>query len=418
MSAILELPEPHDVPSQGVILTCAKSIKPEPINWIWPGYLAAGKLHILAGVAGTGKTTIALALAATMTTKGRWPDGTFCRTARDVIIWSGEDDLADTLVPRLRAMGADLSRIHFVTSTNDDGSARPFDPATDMARLSETLKQYPEAGLLVMDPISSAVTGDSHKNAEVRRSLQPVADLAANVKCAVLGITHFTKGTSGKDPLERVTGSLAFGAFARVVLATVKPAHGSEKPHRLIRAKSNVGPDGGGFEYSLTQSAVPGYADLLASSVLWGEALEGSAGELADQIEGEGSGNDEHGPSRREEAKEFLLRFLADGPRMQREIAELADQDGISVITLKRAKKELGVISTQLSDGWQWRLKNCAQGGGSEDQGITIPCAIKTRSPDTLGIPDPAETQQNQAVTQQRPRGSFSDDDTLMDGEV
>lgn len=410
MSANLELTEPHDVPSQGVILTCAGSIKPEPINWIWPGYLAAGKLHILAGMAGTGKTTIALALAATLTSNGRWPDGTVCRIARDVIIWSGEDDPADTLVPRLMAMGADLSRIHFVTNTNEDGSARPFDPSTDMTMLAEKLTAYPNAGMLLLDPISSAVTGDSHQNTVVRRSLQPVVDLAANVRCAVLGITHFTKGTTGKDPLERVTGSLAFGAFARVVLSTVKPAKDSGKSHRLIRTKSNIGLDGGGFGYSLTQANVPGHNDLYASCVLWGEALEGSAGELADQIEGEGSGSYGRGAPR-EEAKEFLLRTLDDGPRMQREIMALADQEGIASKTLKRAKKELGVISTQLSNGWQWSLKNWTQ-GGSEGHRAPIPCGTKTCPPGPLGIHHPTETQQNQVVSQDDPEGHVADNES------
>ena len=348
-------------PQPAVILTCASTIKPEPIAWIWPGYLAGGKLHILAGVAGTGKTTIALALAATLTSCGKWPDGTICRTARDVIIWSGEDDPADTIVPRLLAMGADLAHIHIITgSVGEDGKPCEFDPATEIPKLAETLKQYPNTGMLILDPISSTVSGDSHQNTVVRRSLQPVVDLAAKVRCAVVGITHFTKGTAGKDPLERVTGSLAFGAFARLVMVTVKPAKGAEQLHRLIRTKSNIGPDGGGFEYSLTQTNVPGHIDLYASCVLWGEALKGTAGQLADEIEGEG--HDDKGPSPREEATGFLLGILADGPRMQRDIEELAAQEGISKATMRRAKVDLGVTSQKMAHGWQWTLKNWVQG--------------------------------------------------------
>jgi RecA-family ATPase len=101
--------------------------------------------------------------------------------------------------------------------------------------------------LLIVDPIVSAVMGDSHKNGEVRRGLQPLVDLAARHACALIGITHYSKGTTGRDPLERVTGSLAFGAVARVVMGTAKPT-GPGEPRRLVRAKSNLEPYGGGLE--------------------------------------------------------------------------------------------------------------------------------------------------------------------------
>ena len=93
----------------GVILTCGTELTPEPIRWLWPGWLALGKLHILAGAPGQGKTTLATTMMATVTIGGRWPDGTRCE-AGNVLIWSGEDDPADTLLPRLMAAGADLSR--------------------------------------------------------------------------------------------------------------------------------------------------------------------------------------------------------------------------------------------------------------------------------------------------------------------
>lgn len=89
------------------------SIRPEPIRWLWPGWLAAGKFHVLAGAPGTGKTSIALALAATITTGGRWPDGALAASG-NVLIWSGEDDPCDTLVPRLIASAADMKRVFFV----------------------------------------------------------------------------------------------------------------------------------------------------------------------------------------------------------------------------------------------------------------------------------------------------------------
>ena len=409
-------------PQPGVTLTRASSIKPEPIAWIWPGWLAAGKLHVLAGMAGTGKTTIALAVVATMTARGRWPDGEVCRTSANVVMWSGEDDAADTLVPRLMAMGADVDRVHLITGTTDEkNQKRGFDPAQDMPMLELTLAKL-KPHLLILDPISSAVSGDSHQNTEVRRSLQPVVDLAASLGCAVLGITHFSKGTAGRDPLERVTGSMAFGAFARLVWATIKPAKDADdQKRRLIRTKSNIGPDGGGFEYDLAQTNVPGISDLYASCILWGEALEGSARELAGQIEEEKQAED-RGPSPREEATDFLLDVLADGPRMFMEIKEAADQDGIAPATLKRAKKGLGILSTKLANGWQWSLKNwMPPDGGQEcqgDQEYQKPKGTKTDPLDPLACSEPAESLQNQPLRQDCQGDHIPDDDTLMDGEL
>jgi putative DNA primase/helicase len=151
----------------------------------------------MAGAPGTGKTTAAVALAATLTIGDRWPDSTRADVG-DVLLWSGEDDPTDTLVPRLIAAGADLSRVHFVSSFTDGKGSRAFDPATDTEALSDHLATMnPAPVLLIVDPIVSAIQGDSHKNAEVRRSLQPLVDLAQVRRVAVLGISHFSKGTQG-----------------------------------------------------------------------------------------------------------------------------------------------------------------------------------------------------------------------------
>ena len=103
----------------------------------------------------------------------------------------------------------------------------------------------------------NAVAGDSHKNTETRRALQPLVELAASANAALLGITHFSKGTAGREPIERITGSIAFGALARVVMVAGKEAEKEDDdtpPRRfLARAKSNIGPDEGGFAYELQQ---------------------------------------------------------------------------------------------------------------------------------------------------------------------
>jgi putative DNA primase/helicase len=204
-----------------VRLKCGAAIPPENVEWRWKGWLACGKLSLLGGAPGTGKTTIALGLGATITVGGKWPDGSQCDPG-NVVIWSGEDEAADTLVPRLVAMGADMRRVFFVESVEDRGESRAFDPAKDVPALEAAIREAGGAAFIIVDPIVSAVAADSHKNGETRRALQPLVDLAANCRAALFGITHFSKGTTGREPLERITGSVAFGALPRVVMIAAK----------------------------------------------------------------------------------------------------------------------------------------------------------------------------------------------------
>lgn len=339
------------------ILTRADSITPEPITWIWDGWLAAGKLHILAGAPGTGKTTLALAMAATVTCGGRWPDGSRAISG-DVVMWSGEDDPTDTLVPRLMAMGAERRRVHFVSGMADAQGRRPFDPAKDIPALAQVMQSI-DVRLLIVDPIVSAVAGDSHHNAETRRGLQPLVDLAGARNCALVGITHLSKGTAGRDPVERVTGSLAFGALARVVMLAAQQQ--GEDGRVLCRAKSNIGPDTGGYGYELRQDRVPGYANLSASSVVWREAVQGTARELVGQTE-------EAGDDQGTDAANFLHDFLRYGSRPAKDIYRDAEAAGFSRDAMKRAKRRIGAhaVKQGMSGGWVWRLSDAegsAEGG-------------------------------------------------------
>lgn len=332
-------------------------LKPEAVHWLWNGWLAAGKMHILGGAPGTGKTTISMALAATITSGGRWPDGTRTQVG-NVVIWSGEDDPADTLVPRLALSGADLSRVYFISEVSDGNEGRPFDPAKDMEPLRRKLAEIGNVRLLIIDPIVSAVTGDGNSNPQVRRNLQPLADLASSMRCALLGITHFTKGTPGRDPVERINGSIAFGALARVVLVAAKHQEKCEdgRTTRLfLRAKSNIGPDDGGFEYDLNQSELERHPGIFASAVQWGTAVEGAARELL--ATAEATDEDSTGGSL-EEAKRFLGDLLADGPKPTKSIRADADGAGHTWATIRRAQKFLGIEAkkTGMEGGWVWVL--------------------------------------------------------------
>lgn len=337
----------------------ATDVMPEPIEWLWNGWLATGKIHVFGGAPGTGKTTISMGLAAIVTTGGCWPDGSRA-PAGNVVIWSGEDDPKDTLVPRLGLSGADLSRVYFIADIQEGGERRAFDPARDMEPLRRKLAEIGGVKLLIIDPIVSAIVGDSHKNAEVRRGLQPLADLACSMRCALLGITHFSKGTGGRDPVERLTGSLAFGALARVVLVAAKHQEEGEdgRTVRLFcRAKSNIGPDDGGFEYDLHQAELEKHPGIFASSVLWGDAVEGAARELL--ATADATGEDGEGGSLAD-AKRFLFDLLSAGPLPVKVIKADADGAGYSWATMRRAEKALAIVKVKEGFGttgkWAWKL--------------------------------------------------------------
>jgi putative DNA primase/helicase len=284
-----------------------------------------------------------------------------------VLIWSGEDDPKDTLVPRLIANDADMARIYFVGDSLDpDGKPVSFDPARHMAARELEAARIGGVRLLIVDPVVSAVSGDGNSNTEVRRALQPIVDLAARLDCATLGISHFTKGSDGRDVVERVTGSLAFGAAARIVLAAAKLKGDDEQTAGRIvaRAKSNIGPDSGGFGYDLQQVELPDYPGVLASRVLWAEAIEGTARELLREAEADDEGDGSN-------PRQFLEKLLSDGPVPAAQIFGDAEAHGYSKRQMQRACKRLGIKPEKIgvSGGWRWAMpEDAAQRGyGAED---------------------------------------------------
>lgn len=360
-----------DVIKDQVVLLRGSDLKPEPIQWLWHGWLARGKLHILAGAPGQGKTTIALALAAIITTGGRWPDSTESELG-NILIWSGEDDPKDTLMPRLLASGADASKCFFVQGTRINGELASFDPARDMARLEEQASLIGNVKLLIVDPIVTTVTGDSHNNTDVRRALQPVVDLAQRLNLAVLGISHFSKGGKGSDPSQRVVGSIAFSAVARVILVAAKVNRpNSEEDHRVFaRSKSNIGPDNGGFEYFIDQTEpIPG---IQASRIVWGESLSGTAQELLAEPEEEKSEGDESKDAVTL-AVDFLFEVLADGLTPVKDVQKQAKDNGIAPRTLRRAGERLQVIKKKgTGNAWYWKLPKAGFKAGDEDSDAEV----------------------------------------------
>ncbi len=345
---------PDGVSRKRVTILSADGIQPEPIRWFWPGWLARGKLHILAGRAGTGKTTLALDWAASVSGGRAFPDG-YRPTPGCVMIWSGEDSPSDTLVPRLMAAGADLARVSFIDAVEGPDGQRPFDPAHDVALLADACARMPEPpAFLIVDPLVMGISGDSHKNAEVRRGLYPLVALAKQLDAVLLGISHFSKGTNGRDPLERVTGSLAFGAMARIVFGTVHQEQmDDDAPRRytLARCKSNIGPDGGGYSYAM-EPAEPIHG-VSTCRIAWGQAVEGQAKDLLAEAE-----PDTGGRTKRDEAAGWLRDLLADGLMAVNEVKAQAEDAGYAWRTVQRAKDALGIKPTKtgFDGGWEWSL--------------------------------------------------------------
>lgn len=364
-------------PAETLGLLQGTRIRMQPTDWLWRDWLAAGCLQVFAGPAGLGKTTIALSLAATVTRGRLWPDGSRCSTPGAVIFWSGEDDVARTLMPRFMAMGGDPERIYFVdaVTVHADGrrETREFDPSRDIPLLIEAANSIGDVRLLVVDPVSLCVAGDSNKNAEVRRGLAPLKVFAERHGAAVVGVSHFSKGSEGRDPLSRVTGSLAFGAAPRLVLSAVTENRKPDEPedaeprHLFVRTKSNLGPSGDGFRYTVEQVALDG--GITASRIVWGEHLKGGARELladAEQVEDSGE------RTAQEDAGTFLATILADGPMESKLVFSEAKQAGHSQRTVERAKATLRVLAVR--DGssrpprWLWRLPEQGRQGHSQER--------------------------------------------------
>ncbi|MDT4824833.1 AAA domain protein [compost metagenome] len=327
-------------PSWRAELTPAASIVPVPIRWLWPGWIARGKLTLLAGAGGSGKTTLAIGLIGTITSGGRWPDGEHCHEQGNALIWSSEDDPADTLVPRLMAAGANLNRVHIIQGRiNALGEREPFDPATDFDLLRDAVEAIGGVSLLLLDPVVNVVKGDMHRANDVRRALQAVVDFAEQQRCAVLGISHFSKGSGGTSPADRVIGSQAFGALARAVLVAAKQEDSDVRV--LARAKSNIGTDHGGCSYTIETSIVGD--GLETTRVLWGDTIEGSAREIlaeVERIEGDDQPDDD-------DPAEALRRILSTGPLSGKDAKRLMTDNGFTQKQIRTAREKLAVVTTR-----------------------------------------------------------------------
>jgi hypothetical protein len=335
-----------------IVLRRALVSDAKDVEWLWDGWLPRGKITLLAGMPDDGKTTVAMNLAAVLSRGGRWPDGKAVETAGATLIWSGEDGWDDTLVPRFLAAGGKERDLILVDQVSDNGVMREFDPATDLDRINDALDQCPDARLLILDPIINTFNAQAGDTAKIRRALTPLKTLAERRNIAVLGLTHFAKGTQELTLLERLIGSQAIGAAARSVWATVRNEKTDQR--RMINVKHNLAKGGDAVDYQLSGRKVPGRPELREQpGAVWiGKATGKSAREFYMEV----AGDDQVAP--RVQARDFILNLI---PNVGDQIAsvrlnEAASEHGIATATMKRARQELAkdnlITARQVGEAW------------------------------------------------------------------
>jgi putative DNA primase/helicase len=346
----------------GAVVVRLSEVTEAPLEWLWPGRIPLGKLTLLAGDPGLGKSFVTVDMAARVSTGSPWPDLPGIRQpVGSVVMFNSEDDTADTVLPRLKRAGGDPSRVlalEGVATTSDGGEThtRGFSLDLDLSKLSEVIEANPDTRLVVIDPISAYCgSTDSHNNAEVRAMLAPLAQLASRFRVAIVMVTHHSKGSGGKA-VYRAMGSLAFAAAARAVWNVVKD-HDDESRRLILLAKMNVSEETKGLAYRLADGCV-GWEESPVTMTA-DEHLE-----LEDHPKSRANG----AGAELERAVAWLTETLADGPRLASIVEQLADDEDISKATLRRAKRAAKVKSDRKGFGrgsevW-WALP-----GSSEEVG-------------------------------------------------
>jgi hypothetical protein len=343
-------------PSSGIQYRCMADIQPIPIRWLWPGLIARGKITIIAGNPGLGKSQLTANVTAIVTRGALWPaDGGRCEIGSVAFICA-EDDAADTIRPRLEATGADAERVFILDSVSckeNDGkiSQRSFSLQKDIEQLDLLLAEKPDIALVVIDPITAYMGSvDSHKTTDVRGVLSPLAEMAARRNVAVVCVSHLNK-SGDTDAMMRVTGSLAYVAAAR---AAYLVAADQENPTRrlFLPMKNNLGSDRTGLAFGIEPFWIESH-NINTSRVVWeNEVITQTANDvLAAQPT-----NEEH--TAVDEAKDFLTEVLTDAPLNAKEVQRQATEAGIAKRTLMRAKDALGIKPRKIDmdKGWVWEL--------------------------------------------------------------
>ena len=345
-------------------------VEPVKVSWLWPSWLARGKLALVDGDPGLGKSAMTLNLAARVSAGMSFPDGSPCEPA-GVVLLSAEDGLADTIRPRLDAAGADTSKIlSLATVPDEDGHERLLSIPEDLPLIERGIRRV-GARLVVVDPLMAFLSGNtnSHRDQDMRRALAPLAGLAERTGAAVLVVRHLNKAAAN-NPLYRGGGSIGIIGAARMAFVVGKDPKDDNR-RVLASTKNNLAPTPRSLVFGLTE------ADNGSVEVNWLGQSEVSAKDIL------ATPQDQEHADARGEAVEFLNDVLADGPMPAKEVVEEADDAGIAEKTLRRAKKLLNVMvyrenttgEGRGSGRWMWRLPTVElveedfQGGHRDVQG-------------------------------------------------
>ena len=306
-------------------------IETEEISWLWFPFIPYGKLTIIQGDPGDGKTTMVLNLAAKLTKGETLDEGMDFGEPVNVIYQTAEDGLADTVKPRLESAGADCTRIMVI-----DESDKSLSMADE--RIEEALKTT-NAKLLILDPIQAYLGGgmDMNRANEARDMTKRLGALAEKYKCAIVLIGHMNKA-GGTKAAYRGIGSIDFYAVARSVLL-VGRIEGEPDKRAMVQIKNNLAAFGHSKAFELSEDGFRWIGDyeITADEVLGG---------IAPKVN-------------KQDRATALLKELAENHRMlpSKEIEEAAREENISKRTLENAKHELGIKAKKMNDVWYWVLR-------------------------------------------------------------
>ena len=348
-----EKASPKGGSSGGIRVVSMSDVRAKSIDWLKQDDLPLGMLTVIAGPPGCGKTFLTMGYMAALVSAGRdWFDGSPCPLG-DVLLITGEDDLARTIKPRLVAHGADCSRVRAVT-LDPDPDADPADPPprmfmlSDVAMLDGHLAGHPETKLVVIDPVSAFHGGtDGNDNAKMRDLLSPLRGMAERRGACIILVTHLRKAT-GIEAVNAVVGSIGLVGAARAAWLVAKDKENPDRRY-FVPIKNNLGNDRRGYAYSIERGVVTFDPD----------PVEKSGDDVLTQNQ---SAPDEDERARpRDEASAWLADYLKDGPRSWDDQAVKAGkQAGHSARTLERCR---GLVAGWYKpEGYQgrtfWRLKD------------------------------------------------------------
>ncbi len=338
--------DPGDQPqgqARSIRLTPASAIRMRPVVWTWQDRIPSGALTVIPGREGIGKS-LTLAWLSAQITRGVLP-GRFLGQPRPVIYAATEDSWAHTIGPRLYAAGADLDMVYRV-EVQRDGVLGQLTLPTDCAALAREIERLGIA-LLAADPLLSLIHEgiNTHQDRDLRTALEPLVRMADATGCAVVGLAHFNKSASA-DALNLITGSRAFSAVARAVLAIARDTDAADGSCVMSQAKNNLGRlDLPSLRYIVESAEIPTDEGPAHVGRL---TFTGESDRSVSDILGDGLAEPED-RAERDEAADWLRDYLTSkgGEAAREDIIKAARAAGIAERTLKRAKNRAHVESTR-----------------------------------------------------------------------